>query len=261
MTLCVGFYLKLKCNAFSPINIQSPSPQFSPVGVADRVNLGLVPSSEGGWSVACRALKSDTGGWLHIHGNVSSKQIPRENSSPSNKQLERTGRECNPWEEGATANETDSSQSFNLSVQCQASKHQIDKQLGLLNISIKSKTTAANYNNGQKDELCLVQELSPVESWSLKTKVKTDASEQELSPSPLSLSTKAPVCASKQEAWKEWAQGVACEIGRRLRRENPLESGRDWQVTVGHIEHVKSYAPHVDHLVVDLECRPTVQHY
>ena len=38
---------------------------------ADRVNLGLIPSSAEGWPVACAALKSLTGGWLHIHGNVS----------------------------------------------------------------------------------------------------------------------------------------------------------------------------------------------
>ncbi|XP_046558610.1 tRNA wybutosine-synthesizing protein 2 homolog [Haliotis rubra] len=44
-----------------------------PVDVADRVNLGLIPSSETGWPVACAALKSDGGGVLHIHGNVTSK--------------------------------------------------------------------------------------------------------------------------------------------------------------------------------------------
>ncbi|GIY95922.1 tRNA wybutosine-synthesizing protein 2 homolog [Caerostris extrusa] len=43
-----------------------------PKGIADRVNLGLIPSSEKGWETACKALKS-TGGILHIHGNVTSK--------------------------------------------------------------------------------------------------------------------------------------------------------------------------------------------
>ncbi|KAL7569302.1 hypothetical protein ACA910_016848 [Epithemia clementina (nom. ined.)] len=36
----------------------------------DRVSLGLLPSSEGGWETAVLALKP-TGGWLHIHGNVA----------------------------------------------------------------------------------------------------------------------------------------------------------------------------------------------
>lgn len=38
-------------------------------GVADRVFLGLIPTSEKGWPVAIRALKS-TGGTLHLHGNA-----------------------------------------------------------------------------------------------------------------------------------------------------------------------------------------------
>jgi len=36
----------------------------------DRVSLGLLPSSEGGWQTAVRALRRSTGGWLHVHGNV-----------------------------------------------------------------------------------------------------------------------------------------------------------------------------------------------
>lgn len=36
----------------------------------DRVSLGLLPSSEGGWPTAVRALRRVTGGWLHVHGNV-----------------------------------------------------------------------------------------------------------------------------------------------------------------------------------------------
>ncbi|KAM3613327.1 uncharacterized protein V6R79_024241 [Siganus canaliculatus] len=40
--------------------------------IADRVNLGLIPSSEEGWPVACRLLRRRTGGILHIHQNVTS---------------------------------------------------------------------------------------------------------------------------------------------------------------------------------------------
>ena len=39
-------------------------------GLAHRVNLGLIPSSEQGWPLAVRALRLD-GGWLHVHANVS----------------------------------------------------------------------------------------------------------------------------------------------------------------------------------------------
>jgi len=36
----------------------------------DRISLGLLPSSEGGWPVAVACLNREKGGWLHIHGNV-----------------------------------------------------------------------------------------------------------------------------------------------------------------------------------------------
>ncbi|CAF3226968.1 unnamed protein product [Rotaria sp. Silwood2] len=44
-----------------------------PVGIADRCNLGLIPSSEACWPVACRALQAK-GGRLHVHGVVNTKQ-------------------------------------------------------------------------------------------------------------------------------------------------------------------------------------------
>ncbi|KAL9190037.1 hypothetical protein ACHAXT_007248 [Thalassiosira profunda] len=36
----------------------------------DRISLGLLPSSEGGWAAAVACLRRGTGGWLHVHGNV-----------------------------------------------------------------------------------------------------------------------------------------------------------------------------------------------
>ncbi|KAL7554111.1 hypothetical protein ACHAWF_018081 [Thalassiosira exigua] len=36
----------------------------------DRISLGLLPSSEGGWPTAASCLRPDVGGWLHVHGNV-----------------------------------------------------------------------------------------------------------------------------------------------------------------------------------------------
>ena len=48
----------------------------APENVADRVNLGLIPTSEKGWPVAIRCLRKDTGGWLHIHENVTEGTEP-----------------------------------------------------------------------------------------------------------------------------------------------------------------------------------------
>mmetsp|Transcript_23158 Transcript_23158/g.54672 ORF Transcript_23158/g.54672 Transcript_23158/m.54672 type:complete len:644 (-) Transcript_23158:186-2117(-) len=45
------------------------------VNIVDRVSLGLLPSSEGGWRAAVRALKAPYGGWLHVHANVPASEM------------------------------------------------------------------------------------------------------------------------------------------------------------------------------------------
>ncbi|XP_062249058.1 tRNA wybutosine-synthesizing protein 2 homolog isoform X1 [Platichthys flesus] len=119
--------------------------------IADRVNLGLIPSSEDGWPVACRLLKRTTGGILHIHQNVTSP-LPTTEAIPA-----------------------------------------IDD--------------AAHRVSGKKAD---------------------------------------------REAWQAWAEDTANLIASLLRD----ISGVSWFTNVQHIEHVKSYAPHVHHVVLDLECRP-----
>ncbi|XP_008273943.1 tRNA wybutosine-synthesizing protein 2 homolog isoform X2 [Stegastes partitus] len=116
--------------------------------VADRVNLGLIPSSEGGWPVACRLLKRTTGGILHIHQNVTS---PLHNTAADD---------------------------------------------------------ATHRVSGKKAD---------------------------------------------REVWQAWADDTSNRIASLLRD----ITGALWTTNIRHIEHVKSYAPHVHHVVLDLECRPS----
>ena len=46
----------------------------APAGIANRVNLGLIPSSEVAWSAAVRSLRPE-GGWLHVHMNCLEDEI------------------------------------------------------------------------------------------------------------------------------------------------------------------------------------------
>lgn len=110
-----------------------------PEKVADRVNLGLIPSSESGWETACMALKP-SGGFLHVHGNVTSYKPTKPDNGKTN--------------------------------------------------------------------TCLPE-------------------------------------------WKNWAQSVKFSINAILFNVYNAE----WNVNILEIIHIKSYAPHIDHLVVDLECR------
>ncbi|XP_053330172.1 tRNA wybutosine-synthesizing protein 2 homolog [Spea bombifrons] len=122
--------------------------QLSLQGVADRVNLGLIPSSEAGYPVACRVLK-DSGGILHIHHNVES-----------------------------------------------FTKHMAENR-------------------------CDTEE---------------DSRKQ------------------RRMAWIQWAEAVEAQVRALL-----VEiKGSLWQTNILRVDKVKSYAPHIDHVVLDLECRPLV---
>lgn len=121
-----------------------------PNNVADRVNLGLIPSSEMSWETACKALRNESGGVLHIHANIDS---------------------------GTTVNGDQS----NDSITCKGFMFK---------------------------------------------------------------------CAE----WEMWTKNTMRKIEQLLIQVKESE----WNVDFLHLEHVKSYAPHVDHVVLDLCCRPFV---
>lgn len=56
-----------------------------------------------------------------------------------------------------------------------------------------------------------------------------------------------------REVWQVWADDTANRIASLLED----ITGAPWTTNIQHIEHVKSYAPHVHHIVLDLECRPS----
>lgn len=134
---------------------QGDNRQLSLSDLADRVNLGLIPSSEEGWPVACRLLKRSTGGIMHIHQNVTAPF----HHEPSE-----------------------------------------------LNLSVEGSSV----------------EVSPL-------RIQKD-----------------------MQVWTAWASETAKRICTLL-----LDiTGSEWKTNIRHIEHVKTYAPHISHVVLDLECKP-----
>uniref|UniRef100_A0A1A7XKZ7 tRNA wybutosine-synthesizing protein 2 homolog n=2 Tax=Iconisemion striatum TaxID=60296 RepID=A0A1A7XKZ7_9TELE len=127
---------------------QGDNRQLQLCDIADRVNLGLIPSSEDGWPIACRLLRKKTGGILHIHQNVTQPlQNPADNDAA----------------EGVSAKKTD------------------------------------------------------------------------------------------REVWQTWAKDTANQVASLFKD----VTGALWVTNIQHIEPVKSYAPRVHHIVLDLECRPS----
>ncbi|NXA16931.1 TYW2 protein, partial [Ibidorhyncha struthersii] len=141
---------------------------------ADRVNLGLIPSSEEGWPVACRVLKKGTGGVLHIHHNVET--LP-------------TAMPTQP-----------------LVLQAE-----------------QGSPGGASLSDGEVQH-------------------------------PTEDSGKERLGTRIRPEWQRWAEGAAAQIRGLLAELH----GQPWRTSILHIEAVKSYAPHVHHLVLDLECRPTL---
>ncbi|XP_042663458.1 tRNA wybutosine-synthesizing protein 2 homolog isoform X1 [Tyto alba] len=137
--------------------------------VADRVNLGLIPSSEEGWPVACRVLKKSTGGVLHIHHNVETPPAPTPLPRAERGSPEAAG------PDGEAQHPTEGS----------------------------GKETPGG-------------------------RIRPE--------------------------WRRWAEATAARIRGLLAELH----GQPWRTSILHIEAVKSYAPHVHHLVLDLECRPAL---
>ena len=170
--------------------------------MADHVNLGLIPSSEPGWPVACAALRSDSGGWLHVHGNVTSGF-------------------------GGTEEVDAAILPSKTSLQTNNFKHSVkSSQLCLHDQAHVSKPTSSLMSSKCDKRSSFSSNMEKIPSSNKKMKPE----------------------------WLDWASYVAESLLWHLTKSH---DNKTWNVHVQHIEHVKSYAPHIDHLVLDVECRPS----
>lgn len=154
--------------------------------MANRVNLGLLPSSEEGWPIACQLLRKDTGGILHIHQNV---------------------------------------ESFPAKALRLHSGHLEEKQL--------QQCPEQALSNGQGDRTAQRNFRSPKDADIMNSGREGQA-------------------AVARCTWQRWAETTGARIRVLLQQLH----GNPWRTNILHIEPVKSYAPHVYHIVLDLECRP-----
>ena len=193
-----------------------------PKGVADRVNLGLIPSSEEGWPTACGALKPHTGGTLHIHGNVTSHPHSQWNTPSGESDLETMQ---STHAEGDTV---DSIQGRLTSNPCEG------------NVT-SHPHSQWNTPSGESDLETMQSTHAEGDTVDIQGRLTSNPCVKWKSPSGV-----------KQKEWCDWSMHAANQIQGIL-----VEIHRvNWEVEIEHLEHVKSYAPHVDHLVLDLACRP-----
>ena len=149
--------------------------------------------------MACAVLRSDKGGWLHVHGNVTSGLTDSEK----------------------TANDRTVTALPLLRTPCASSEE--------ANPSTTSSISTSHYS--EVSDTCHHFFLEENKMPSCNKKVKAE--------------------------WLDWAKYVAQTLLTHLKKSH---DNKNWNVKIRHIEHVKSYAPHIDHVVLDVECRPVRGH-
>ena len=174
------------------------------------------------------AFKS-TGGILHIHGNVTDKKNTDSAAEP-----------VKPVED--TIIPADRQQQLNRSEQCSipdshCSSHILDLDFVSLTSSDFISVSAASVKQNQRDA-----DISDTGT----SDVLRDLNKQG------EFRRKFEKKVKHNMVWTTWARDVCSQIEATLCELHK----KDWFCRVRHIEHVKSYAPHIDHLVVDLECKP-----
>ncbi|OWF54180.1 tRNA wybutosine-synthesizing protein 2 homolog [Mizuhopecten yessoensis] len=282
---------------------QGDNRETCPRNIADRVNLGLIPSSEEGWPVACRALRS-TGGYLHIHSNVTSKHSSNPDCSVNldnntdksdspiclkcgnaihvnfkhssdigkgNNNLQGNHEEQQRYQCYDRVNTDDLTNS-----NCDASKDKdaLETELSTeepVVMAVRDENSYSNSyiydNDSLSRSLCDIDNLSREKTRSdHETLEETKASGRratyrshtsvEITCTCTNKTSKSSASKISRKDWNLWAEGVAKTISQLCTQVH--KDNNQWTARIDHIEHVKSYAPHIDHLVLDLECRPVI---
>ncbi|KAJ9584049.1 hypothetical protein L9F63_021606 [Diploptera punctata] len=285
--------------------------------IADRVNCGLLPSSRCGWELACKVLKTSSGGVLHLHENVTSgifhknmeKRVPKDRR-PSNMMEENCNDDRNicsvktnyikclentPYEtvenlilkgdntiknignitEGAYYSNVKDESSINDPCKNIDEKNSFSEDENI-NFQRNEYCKKIKNVNHECSDICkkapnLVSECDTCKCTENRTKsriygtCKSGNGEGSNCKNVTSCVLKDNSCrkinrvvytdvSNKKEEWKLWSESAARDIQHILQK----VKGGNWEVRILKLNHVKSYAPHVDHLVLDLFCSPAL---
>ncbi|XP_059144933.1 tRNA wybutosine-synthesizing protein 2 homolog [Physella acuta] len=211
--------------------------------LADRVNLGLIPSSEESWPMAVQVLKP-TGGVLHIHGNVTTRKVCLKGDGskinggycvssdlPQNAAAELVNEVGSFFESGVTNHDSKDSCISSLNTQ-------YGDLIALKDKKVYDRIFTSNIEKIDSSETHLscigLKEMFANENGDLN-KVCSKTEKENI----------------KQACW-EWSMGTQVKIKSLLEE----SKGGKWSVQGKHLELVKWYAPHVLHVVADILCRP-----
>lgn len=302
------------------------TPQLQLPPLADRVNLGLIPSSEEGWPVAVQVLKL-SGGILHIHGNITTfhhrraldnktedlhdelQQRDTMNASVSEKDSWQTSQQTGKENVLISYSGNGDHSFFCLQgvavldqnirdVVKENESSSIERCKGLREnsgISYHSDSVLCDVSTQQEDSgthqpnECLQhtsQRCRQISDKTLTSQVRCECEHASSDTRESALSegsaeeynmNSEDSCRGRLHTYSDNANDngldkvgqkrngkhvvLACErwslfVQKQIKSLLEIKKGGTWTVTVLHLEIVKSYAPHIVHAVLDLECRP-----
>lgn len=228
-----------------------------PTDVAQRVVLGILPSSMGWMQTAFECIDKSTGAVLHCHDLVESKPPPPPPTPPA---PEDDSKQASVSSFDATSSldkQTIMNQSlFDQSISSSSSSHSTIEKL-----SVPSDERSPRSSESDKDT------SSPVLLEKPTSDSFTNASTSPVETSSINLNESSSSSSHQEDSIGEPPQISEHELDVYEARGQALVDSikeeveaHDLQARVIHIQTVKSYAPHVNHVVFDIKIEPKSSH-
>ncbi|KAK0420732.1 hypothetical protein QR680_014850 [Steinernema hermaphroditum] len=216
----------------------------SPTGLADRVNMALIPTTRPHWLTACKCLKPK-GGVIHIHETI--RTMKKAKSPEKMMRLKRKAKVSRTESLGSVSEElatTDSDDVFILP----------KKEPNNNNVSPSSSITTVLSSDGPPscDEV-----PSPTKrKFSRSASIVEELENRELPPPFIGDAIKQNGhWDALPQTYRDFAVDCASKIIGYLNNIHLLD-GQVYTCTIERMEKLKTYTKHTDHVVLDVTCRP-----
>ncbi|VIO98572.1 Uncharacterized protein BM_BM3972 [Brugia malayi] len=243
--------LQINCVQDRCTVIQGDSRKVTPQGVADRVNIGLLPSSRPYWLAACKCLKS-TGGILHIHEAIRTSEQQSGSLEPSNKpaaysKLIKNENATSMSEEIALHELTDTT---NICGENRTAMEKNDKNKIFFSKSIDNSAIQCEETNTAKHDGTVKKR-----KFSRSATIIKEMESRILPNGQIDDRFKEEKWSTISHILQNFAMTCATNCTQYL---NNIHDEKDkvWTCTILEVNTVKSYHMQTDHIVVDLLCRP-----
>lgn len=230
-----------------------------PLDVAQRVIMGILPSCIDWMQTAFECIDKTTGAILHCHDLVECKppEEPESSVGPGKENAETTQDE--PTQTTASEETKTEDQSDNKSHLTDNPSPTIDTEISSDSPDKTPKKDSPNPSSTDSDKdsspPVLLEKPSPSEYPTEQLSISPNVSSSSCSNrDDISINESIQVSEREINAYEARAQILMSRI------KNDVES-HDLTISLLHIEPVKSYAPHVNHVVFDIQIAPKSHHH